>query len=64
METKSATIAFFSSPSFLPLALSFSPLLFLPYYDFGASRAYETCLLRLFHSNDSKFRKVGFRKIG
>ena len=39
IKTKSATIAFFSSPSFLPLALSFSPLLFLRYYHFGASRA-------------------------
>ena len=64
METKSANIAFFPSPSFLPLALSFCPLLFLRYYDFGASRACETCLLRLFHSNDCTFRKVGFQKIG
>ena len=38
-KSKSATIAFFSSPPFLLLALSFSPFLFLRYYDFGASRA-------------------------
>ena len=38
-KTKRATIAFFSSPSFLLLALSFSPFLFLRYCDFGASRA-------------------------
>ena len=39
IKTKSATITFFSSPPFLPRALSFTPLLFLRYYDFGASRA-------------------------
>ena len=39
IKTKSATIAFFSSPPFLLLTLSFSPFLFLRYYDFGASRA-------------------------
>ena len=38
-KTKSATIAFFSFPPFLLLALSFSPLLFLRYYDFGASQS-------------------------
>ena len=32
-KLKSATIAFFSSPPFLLLALSFSPFLFLRYYD-------------------------------
>ena len=42
VKTESATIAFF-----LLLALSFSPFLFLRYF-----RAYETCLLTLFHSND------------
>ena len=62
IKTKSAIIACFSSPSFLLLALSFSPFLFLRYYDFGASRAYETCLLTLFHSNDCKFRWAGFQK--
>ena len=39
IKTKSATIAFFSSPPFLLLALSFSPFLFLRYCDFRASRA-------------------------
>ena len=39
IKTKSATIAFFSSPPFLLLAHSFSPFLFLCYRDFGASRA-------------------------
>ena len=38
LKTKSATIALFSSPPFFLLALSFSPFLFLCYYDFGASR--------------------------
>ena len=51
IKTKSATIV-----SFLLLALSFSPFLFLRYYDFGASRAQETCLLTLFQANDCKFR--------
>ena len=37
IKTKSATIAFFSSPPFLLLALSLSPFLFLHCYDFGAS---------------------------
>ena len=39
IKTRSATIAFFSSPSFLLLALSFSPFFFLRYCDFEASRA-------------------------
>ena len=39
IKTKSAAIAFFLTCPFLPLALSFSPLLFLRYCDFGASRA-------------------------
>ena len=39
IKTKSTTIAFFSSAPFLLLVLSFSPFLFLRYYDFGASRA-------------------------
>ena len=55
IKTKRATIAFFSSPPFLLLALSFSPFLFLRNYEFGASRTLETCLLTLFHSNDCKF---------
>ena len=38
IKTKSVTIAFFSSPPFLHLALSLSPFLFLRYYDFEASR--------------------------
>ena len=36
IKTKSATIAFFSSPPFFPLALSFSPFLFHRECDFGA----------------------------
>jgi len=36
IKTKSATIAFFSSPPFLLLALVFSLFLFLGYCDFGA----------------------------
>ena len=39
IKTKSATIAFSSSPPFLLLAVPFSHFLFLPYYDFGASWA-------------------------
>ena len=39
IKTKSVTIAFFSSPAFLLLALSFSPFLFLHYCDLGAYRA-------------------------
>ena len=39
LKTKSAIIAFFSSPSFLFLTLSFSPFLFLCYCDFGSSQA-------------------------
>ena len=39
IKTESATIAFFSSPPFLLLALSFSPFLFLRYCDFRASQA-------------------------
>jgi len=55
MKTKSATIAFFSSPPFLLLNLSLSPFLFLRYCDFGPSRASETCLLQPFNSNTCKF---------
>ena len=36
IKAKSATIAFFSSPPFFLLALSFSPFLFLRYCEFGA----------------------------
>ena len=54
IKTKSATIAFFSSPYFLLLDLSFSPFLFL--------RAQETCLLTPFHSNDSGAPNDNFRK--
>ena len=39
IKTKSVTIAIFSPPPFLLLALSFSPFLFLRYCDFGAYRA-------------------------
>ena len=38
IKAKSATIAFFSSPPFFLLALSFSPFLFLRYCEFGACR--------------------------
>ena len=55
-KNKNATIAFFSSPPFLLLTLSFSTFLFLRYCDFGAFRAYEALLLTPFHSNDCKFR--------
>ena len=48
-KTKSATIAFFSSPPFFLLALSFSPFLFLRNGDFGAYRAQKKpCLLTPF----------------
>ena len=36
IKTKSVTIAFFSSPPFPLLAISFSPFLLLRYCDFGA----------------------------
>ena len=39
IKAKSATIAFFSSPPFLLLALAFSPFFTVCYYDFGASRS-------------------------
>ena len=39
IKTKSATIAFFSSPPFFLPAFSFSPFLFLHWCDFGAYRA-------------------------
>ena len=38
IKTKSATIAFFSSPPFFLLALSFSLFFFLRYCEFGACR--------------------------
>ena len=41
ITTKSTTIAFFSFPPFLLLALYFSPFLFLRYWDFGAYQAYQ-----------------------
>ena len=57
IKTMSATIAFFASPPFLLLALSFSPFLFRRYCDFGAYRAQKACLLMPFYSNaDCKFR--------
>ena len=39
IQIKSVTIAFLSSPPFLLHALSFSPVLFLCYCDFGVSQA-------------------------
>ena len=56
IKTKNATIAFFFSPPFLLLVLSFSAFLFFHKCDFGAYQAQETCLLMHFHSNDGKFR--------
>ena len=56
--------SYYENSPFLLLVLSFSLFLFLRYYDFGALRAYETCLLASFHLNDCKFRYVGFQKIG
>ena len=48
-KTESATIAFFSSPPFFLLALSFSLFRFLRYGDFGAYRAQKNpCLLTPF----------------
>ena len=64
-KSKSATIAFFSSPPFFLLAFSFSPFLFLRWCDFRASRTRKKLFrLTLFHSNDCKFRQVAIQKIG
>ena len=62
IKTKSVTIAFFSSPPFPLLALSFSPFLLLRYYDFGASRAQETCLLTPFTQMTANFVGLVFTK--
>ena len=59
IKTKSTTIAFFSSPPFLLLALYFSPFLFLRYCDFEASRAQQTCLLTQMTAN---FVRLVFKK--
>ena len=59
IKTKSATIAFFSSPPFVLLALYFSPFLFLRYCDFEASRAQQTCLLTQMTAN---FVRLVFKK--
>ena len=57
IKTKSASIAFFSSPSFFLPSLPFSPFLFHRYCDFGAYRAQKTPrLLRPFQANDCKVR--------
>ena len=56
IKVKSATTAFFFFSSFPSPRSFFSSFLFLRYHDFGASLAYETCLLTPFHSNDRKFR--------
>ena len=55
-------LLFFSSPPFLLLALSFSPLLSLGYCDFGASRAQETCLLTPFTEMNANFFRLVFKK--
>ena len=52
IKTKNVTIAFFSSPPFFLLALSFFFFPFLRYCDFGAYRAQKACILTPFHSND------------
>ena len=62
IKAKSATIAFFSSPPFLLLALAFSPFFTVCYYDFGASRSLETCLLKPFHSIDLQISLGWFSK--
>ena len=64
IKTKSVTIAFFSSPPFPLLALSFSPFLLLRYYDFGASRAQETCLFTQMTANFVRLvftKSVGYK---
>ena len=64
-KTESTTIAFFSSPPFFLLALSFSPFLFLRYCDFGASRQSRNLPFdALFTQMTANFVTVGFQKIG
>ena len=63
VKTESAAIFFFFSSFPSPRSFFFS-FLFLRYCDFGASRAWESCLLTPFHSNYCKLRWVGFQKIG
>ena len=55
IKTKSATIAFFSYPPFLLLALSFSPFLFLCYYD---CRAFGLLLTQM----TANFFRLVFKK--
>ena len=55
IKTKSATIAFFSSHPFLLLALSFSPFLFLCYYD---CRAFWLLLTQM----TANFSRLVFKK--
>ena len=61
VKTKSAAFFFFFSSFPSPRSFFFS-FLFLRYCDSGASRAWESCLLTPFHSNDCKLRWVGFQK--
>ena len=58
IRTKIASFAFFSSPPFFLLALSFSPFLFLRQCDFQALIRERKKLLALIRSNGWKF--VGF----
>ena len=58
-ETKSATIDFFSSPPFLLLALSFSPLFFFVTVILELLGLKKPPFLTLFHPNDCKYRLVG-----
>ena len=61
--TKIVTIAFFSSPPFLLLALSFSPFLFLRYCDFGAVLGLKKpAFWRLFTQMTANFLKLVFKK--
>jgi len=63
IKTSSTTIAFFSSPPFRLLALSFSPFIFLCYYDCGASQAEETCLLAPSYTQmTANFSRLVFEK--
>ena len=57
-DTKSATIAFFSSPFFL-LALSFSSFLFLHWCDFGAYQ--ESAFWQLFTQMTADFVRLVFK---
>ena len=59
IKTTSAIIAFFSSPPFFLLAVSFSPFFFLRWCNFGAYEAPKNLPLTPFYSTDCTF---GFLK--